>query len=341
MLHWLPLAVWLGVTLLLFGLRVGFGSDYGSYLIMFNGIADGAHGYDSVEPGYRFLNVLLSGLGLAPQSIIFVAFFVFLMPVVWAMLRYSPSIFLSVLIVVSLGLLFHSFNTIRQTMAFSVCLFGLYYVERSKPISFILIVAFAMTFHLSAFLFVVTYWMDWFRKKNGLYYIAISVGLLLCLVVSVYIDKFLGILGSLMVFFNAPYTRYFSMQTDYLHVAWVGNWYYLYFQLVIFLLIGLAYPFGKMSKVERIIVNSFLLGILLRVAFAKAGVVTRVSDYSFYLAFLAIPIVVYKSVSRQALPFVVIIVVLYCSSVYSVRTFLQTTDQMCYDNVFMSNDCTI
>lgn len=65
----------------------------------------------------------------------------------------------------SLGMFAFLVQGLRQGIAICICLFALERAKKQKPISFFLLVALAMTFHASAFVFFAVYFFRRFNKK--------------------------------------------------------------------------------------------------------------------------------------------------------------------------------
>lgn len=111
------------------------------------------------EYGHMYLRKLISLFTDNPQwyfavsaTFIIVSFFIFIY-------RYSPNIYFSVLLFVTIGGYFVSHNITRQFIAISICLYAIPSLISRKSIKYFLTILLAMTFHTSAFVMSPLYFL--------------------------------------------------------------------------------------------------------------------------------------------------------------------------------------
>lgn len=140
------LAISIVVYSLVLGFRYEVGTDYVEYMNIYKFHYD----LDRMEPGYRFLNILLSSLGFSFPSIfvlsVFLQIFFFYKGIInfkkilpWAIFLYFTTLYL-----------FLSLNVLRQTIAFSFFVFSIQYIWKKDIWKYFICILAASCFHKSA-----------------------------------------------------------------------------------------------------------------------------------------------------------------------------------------------
>lgn len=174
---------------LVIGLRYYVGGDYPGYLDYYNSLnIKKIYNETHTEYGYYMLMFFLKFLGL-PYTFLFICtsflqiYFIykwvnnyrFLLP--WVIFFYFTSLYL-----------FESMNIIRQAIAFSLILYSITFIYKSRGIQFIITIIFAALFHKSALFFLPFYFFikkEWIKNK----YIQIILVLLFLVFVNPLIDS--------------------------------------------------------------------------------------------------------------------------------------------------------
>lgn len=165
-----------------------------------------------MEPGYLFLNYLVSrftdsynvffGVLMALQMFfVMKALLVFRdrMPVWLALFVYYFSYYNI------------SLNQMRQSAACAIVLFACTYAYKRKLLPFLIVVAFACTFHISAFVAFVIYPLFIFLRRTQSYkmmWSMVIMGIVMALLVQKSVDVVLATIG-----LNADYAHYFKDST--------------------------------------------------------------------------------------------------------------------------------
>jgi hypothetical protein len=160
-------------------LRYGIGEDYVDYLIIFNSIANG-HPPKRIEPGYAFLNYLVSYFGgniqhiMAVMALFTYGFFFLAMP---------RKYFYLLIPALVMNIYFWSYQSVRQMF---VCAAAYYAYNRfyfnGKYKKYLIVIVIAFLFHYSALLYLVIIPLLMIVKING------------------YIAGFIYIVGSIIYF---------------------------------------------------------------------------------------------------------------------------------------------
>lgn len=115
-----------------------------------------------IEPLFRYLIVFLNTLGCDANSLIALAAILFFFAT-WRLIRScSPSYSLSIVVLLSIGPFFFMFSGLRQSIAIAIVLFSFGFLQQRRLSPFVASIFLAIGFHLSAIIFLVTY----FLKKN-------------------------------------------------------------------------------------------------------------------------------------------------------------------------------
>lgn len=121
------LAITFGVLFLITAARVNIGNDYFVYLDIYHraGTASMTELFSmSEEKGYLLLCKLLYVLGLGDVAMYGVMALLCLLPAAWFIYRYSPNVWLSVWLYVTLTFFYGNMNFIRQNIALAILLLG-------------------------------------------------------------------------------------------------------------------------------------------------------------------------------------------------------------------------
>lgn len=153
---------------LMAGFRFSTGYDFESYKKFYdgiNGINDVFSGNIDAESGYLFINYLFKSIGF--NFYFFILFFSVLSISLLIYFLYSytkfPTIFL--IYYYSRFFLVRDMGQIRSSLACIILLYAIPYIEKKKPIHFLIIVSIASLFHISALFFIVAYLFNGIFKK--------------------------------------------------------------------------------------------------------------------------------------------------------------------------------
>jgi hypothetical protein len=143
------------------GMRHEVGKDWHAYLYFYNNTE---FTYKYVEIGYSMINDLFSTMGLNYNIFLFAISFITLLFIykVGINLKYKL-IFLFVYF--SELFLYLNFSGMRQGIAIAITLFSVKYIMEKRMYHFFVTVGFATLFHFTAIVFIVSYFIYWFRRS--------------------------------------------------------------------------------------------------------------------------------------------------------------------------------
>lgn len=195
--------------------------------------------------------------------------------------KYSPSPIQSVLCF--LGLLYYTlwFDALKQAAAMSILLFAFDAVMERKPVKYILLVAFAATFHFPALIFLPAYWIS--RMKVGRAYLSLLAAMLL--VTYLFRDQILNLM--LDVYGNEDVE------------ASMGGMRFLSNKVIIMIGIVVAAVIIRPPKANDQLYNTLLMFAGIAIVFQTFcvynNIFERLADYYFHTAIIFIPCVFEKN----------------------------------------------
>jgi hypothetical protein len=160
------------------GMRGRVGKDYYEYIRIFkesgtigdliNGTFD--HTFIHTEPLFTFINMILNSLNAEFYIMFFVFAFISLSVNHIAIKKYSPYVFLSILIYISHSFLLKELIQVRSGIASSILLFGIAYLYNKEFKKYTIVILAASLFHKGAIIAFFLYLFNMFDfKKKTLY----------------------------------------------------------------------------------------------------------------------------------------------------------------------------
>ena len=142
--------------------RYGIGFDYNMYRVAF--FRMGMDGFSKIsyldwEWGFNLYTKLIVHFTKDPNIYFGITAFICLIIVAWFIYKYSSMPWLSVLLYVNLAFFYLTMNFLRQSMALSISLLSWQFLKKRKLIPFLLIIFIASTFHTTALIMIVVYFI--------------------------------------------------------------------------------------------------------------------------------------------------------------------------------------
>ena len=276
-----------GILILFSGLRGDFTSDYKNYVNLFNFYNE----FDfsqlfryqfGQEIGYVILNKLI-GI-FTDNSVIFMLFTSLIIISLYfkEIKRDSVYIWLSVLLFITIGQYYISFNLIRQILAASIIFAGSKYLYEKKLIKYFLIILIATLFHTTALIMVPFYFI--LNLKFNLRNLLIILFILL-LSIS-YLDNILSITQK---YFYSHYVEgtYGMVGFSFENVA-------LPLAIFIFVLFNISKLDYKNNSRVNIWVNSIMFYTFFSFLGMKIQMIERISHFFTPYVLLIIPYIILK-----------------------------------------------
>lgn len=154
------------------GVDLGWGYSIG-YLKSFEIISEYSFGeifrldhYLNYEKGYIIFNKIVSLFSKDQQVFMALCAFVSILPIVIYTYKRSKMPLFSLFVFMGLPVFLIFFSGLRQAIAIGITVVSMFFVERKKPLPFVLTVILATTFHKSAMVFLIAYPMYHVKFSN-------------------------------------------------------------------------------------------------------------------------------------------------------------------------------
>lgn len=133
------------------------------------------------EYGYILFNKLLSLISQNPQTILYAEATVCVSCVSYFIYKNSKKTFDSIIYFICLGSMMFMLSGFRQSIAMSICLISVEFIKEKKLIPFLICILLAYSFHQSAIIFLISYFIinSNFKLKHNLFLISIFMVVLL------------------------------------------------------------------------------------------------------------------------------------------------------------------
>lgn len=168
--HFYDFSYWIWIWILIFisGFRWENGTDWDTYYTYFNWLKDvTCIGY--MEPGFTLLTSFNSHYFNYTTQLTSIAI-LSIVPIALQYKRISPYPLFSLFIWYATN--FANIFSVRQTIAISLFVFSWKFIEEKKLWRFLITIAIAMSFHLTAFVVIPTYFI-WHRYFSARFYIIV------------------------------------------------------------------------------------------------------------------------------------------------------------------------
>jgi hypothetical protein len=263
--------------LLVSGFRYDVGTDYFyTYAPMFEAIAEGKT-FISLEIGYYFLNRIALFFSRDYLGIFIITSFLFCFFMYKAIYRESDNPPYSIVLLLITTCYFFSMNGIRQAIAMAMFFYSIKYLKSREFKKYILIILLAATIHLSALIFIPTYFICKLRIKPLLIYLTLGTVSILSAGLKMLIMRVAG-------FTKYAYyidSDYFSGKLDYSRVI---------VNVAVLVFLSLLYKRAKDEPNFTIFFNCQAIACLFAVLSCQVTIISRFADSFQFLSVLYLPL---------------------------------------------------
>jgi hypothetical protein len=307
-------------------IRKDTGPDYGSYKQLWADTFE-TDTYDKgTEPIYYFLVYFLKfTLGVPFQALIILFALISISLKYHSIVKYSPYVFLSLLIYYNISFLNQDFGQIRQGLATGITTFSIAYIIDKNPIKFLLLVLIATGIHYTAFIFLLLYPLSNMRV-SFVAMVFIWIGAFLFSNSFNAFETLLSFIGSKL--FPEINAKAFIYLTEEVYSKRLGFTPGMVLRFVnLFIIYQAIKPVieNKDRNISRLLVNSYFIGgILFFMLNFNAIFATRFSFYFNCMDMLALPLGV-QAIQSRTLRYVALgYLLLYVS--YNVYLLVNVTE---------------
>ncbi|RYX87941.1 EpsG family protein [bacterium] len=298
------------------GLRNHVGTDYNAYEEIFKDISRYGDTSYSVEPGFHFLNSIVTYLngGFIWLNIIsaFISSF-FMFKAINFFVENQEEKWLSYIVFISIGVFFvYFFSGIRQGISISIFLFSIKYIINRRLLYYIGFIFIGSLFHSSIFFFLPLYWLPRF---------SINKTLVTSLVFSALILAYVGVTSFLFQYVISLFTggHYMGYQELFSGAANTKTGVGVLLRIILGLFLILISNYWVKTLKHIIIYNLFSIGLILYSFFLGVDILNRISEYLMDTLIFVLPVSLtsFTPVSRIVYVFAIIIllIALYYSNI--------------------------
>lgn len=283
------------LVLIIGGLRFQVGADWEAYELFF---LDLNSWEDVVSSRFEKLFVLLNyGVKLIYNSYSFFIFILFLFSFSLKysyIKKYSPDVFISLIVYLYTIFLIYDINGLRQGIALGLSMLSLKYIIERKLINFAVIITIACFFHTSAIIFYPFYFLARININNKKVFLTLITIILFAMPLRYFFQNS----SFFQIMMETDSFSHYSAYTD-------GDSYKLnipifsvavFQRLIIFILFLLTYNnIDTSSEIKISLRNGYFIGITLFLFFSfSSEMAARLSFYYKSFEIIMIPLIVYS-----------------------------------------------
>lgn len=298
--NWLLLITFIFLTIL-----IGFRNMGGSDFILYENQYIQQFDAERWERGYIWISSFFSALNFSYQGFILSISAICLGVLHYSIKKYSPWVMFSVVLYMSLYLIYYNAIALRQMFALTLAVFSFQFIEQRKLLLFVLTIFLSFWFHKSSIVFAIAYPFCVYYKFNPITFIPI---LLSSFLLSFFDFSFLTSLlsdGSAQDLMQERFADYTNSEraTSITSILKIG---------VVLFFILIRYKEMEQKPYFDVFVKLYFLFICLFLAFNKWSIMMRLYSY-FEISFIFIvPMVLYnmqfKSIINKILIYLFVVV---------------------------------
>lgn len=286
-------------------LRYGMGNDYFSYIRIFNEIS--ASDWSIVfsgkyEPLYALIAKLIASFTQNPEVMYAVFAALILIPVAFAIKKYSDNVWLSVTVYLCFTFFYTSLSFIRQSLAVSVIILAYGFMKKRKIVPVLILGVVAIMIHYTAAVFIPFYLLTLIKptKKYLIIYSSVSLGTLAaCIIMKAAGANPLNLAAQLV---SAVLGKDY---TGYIGTIWFDTGFgaeYLIMPAVLLAFVMISYFCGWRERPEAdMLLQATLLNASVWSFIVYAFIVERFSMFIFIFSIFTVPSITSYFTEKAAL----------------------------------------
>jgi hypothetical protein len=267
------------VYLILFaGFRPGVGYDFDSYLLIFNNFSILSFAVGNIELG--FLSLMFLSKELSDDFNIFLLLVATISIIVkfQVIKKYSPYLFISVLLYFTQEFLARDFGNIRQGLAIAFTAYSVQYAYERELFKFLILLFIATLFHTTAIVFIIIYFVHGVKLSHIFIFISIFLAFVFGQILDT--NNIVYILSLINNEYILTKLSDYTSQTDYSSALGITPG---LFQRILIFSIFVLYErvFIKQTVYYYLIRNISFIGILFFLFFNSFEIVAARGSYYF------------------------------------------------------------
>ena len=279
--YFLLLALLFFIWLLICGGQYNVGTDYYSYLAIFNNV-DAFADYYCSKGEFGFIGIIrfCNFFGLKGQSLFYVcygiSFLFFYLILKRIKIRYA---FIFILLYITVISLFNSqFNLLRQSVTIYIGTYASLLVFEHRNLKGLLFILFAMSIHISSAIFLLVY-LHGFMIRIKPFWLFVAIGM--CIIISNYVLT-ASTFEVFVPYLSPSYAEYIkggNIQPRPLLLIMTK-----YIFIPIYLLALFSYSKYKLNTIGKTLFHIGILSFCFRLLFLNLSIVSRLSDLFLLLS---------------------------------------------------------
>jgi len=297
------------------GFRGDFTSDYNGYINLFNfyntfSFKEIFQNLFGQEIGFVLVNRIIGIFSKNGIYLMFITSFIIVLLFFREFKKYSSYIWFSVLMFVTVGSYYTSFNTIRQIMAASIIFSGSKYLYEKKLNKYILVILLATLFHKTSLIMIPFYFVLNFKFNRN----KLVVAVITLLITMISLDKIIEIVQKYIYQFYT-FNKYGMCGYSYKNVV-----------LPLGIMIFVIYHYKKIdinNGKNNIWINAVIFYAFFSILGLKVQLIQRLSEFFAPYALLLVPLIISK-INDKSLRVIYIIAAVIIMICYNFLIFKDT-----------------
>lgn len=320
-------AVFISILIVIIGgFRYKVGADWEPYSIDYSEIIDWSSVWFCRKEKLFCISVLFSNIAHLSYTLYIALFFTVSFTLKFKIWRkYSPNIFVSILIYYYTVFMIYDINGIRQGMSLSLTLLSIPFICQRKILPFLALCIVATGFHYSSIFFIPAYWLYGWRISISKYRAILFISLLI--VVAVPLRLIIQTYTSSYLAADELLNHYSTYMDDDYNVGGSILSFGTIQRIIIFFIY--IYAFSKTknnySDFELFLAKCYFTGIVIFVLFSFAmEYAARLSFCYKILETIMVPIALKKNTKAQK---VIVFSIIFIFAIFSIYQFLNLPHQ--------------
>lgn len=187
--------------------------------------------------------------------------------------KYSPSVYWSYIIYLSMGFYIFTFSGLKQSVAMAFCMLAMIAVFENRPVQFVIFVVLAMVFHIPAIAFIIVYLVA-HKKIDVSYFLLLGI---MVAAVFLYRNQIVSWVSEM----------YYENETAFQQAEGIGGRF-----LMMLFIMGVALilrPLRNRDEKYRKVFNVMVLAAIAQTFSVYDNVFTRLADYFYQFIIIFIP----------------------------------------------------
>lgn len=231
------------------------------------------------EKGYLYFNLFLGYLFKNSQALLIISALIICSGYFFLITKYSKIPWMSVYLFLTLRFFDASMNVLRLSIAMSLIFVGVYCLLENKRICFFLFVILASLFHNTAIIFIVVYFLKYF--KLNIKYLTITI--MISFGITFFFDKLIFIVFQIFPAYTSYITS--SYMGNEVKLATVLN---LIINLIVFVWIFYMHKRSN-DPTDEALIKIFFIGVCISVISFEFTLLDRVSELFTVFMIVLIP----------------------------------------------------